>query len=172
MIGGGVRPIVGSVLDVVGVCREPCWRNEWVIDFDLGSLFDSAVSAVDYYELGVWVASEFPDVFFERFRGRGVVRSQSEYRAVCVLGAIAEWTGLELRPTGETVRIVSCGDLNRKSRYEYERLDFFGCVAGARRVNDGFCDGSRRRRRERVGRGGGWAGRGSRWVDVDRRGVV
>jgi RNA-directed DNA polymerase len=36
----GYRP-GRSALDAVGVCRERCWRNDWVIDLDLQSFFDS-----------------------------------------------------------------------------------------------------------------------------------
>jgi RNA-directed DNA polymerase len=36
----GYRP-GRSALDAVGVCRERCWRQDWVIDLDLKSFFDS-----------------------------------------------------------------------------------------------------------------------------------
>lgn len=36
----GYRP-GRSALDAVGVCRERCWRSDWVIDLDLRSFFDS-----------------------------------------------------------------------------------------------------------------------------------
>jgi RNA-directed DNA polymerase len=36
----GYRP-GRSALDAVGVCRKRCWRNDWVIDLDLRSFFDS-----------------------------------------------------------------------------------------------------------------------------------
>jgi hypothetical protein len=36
----GYRP-GRSALDAVGVCRERCWRNDWVLDLDLKSFFDS-----------------------------------------------------------------------------------------------------------------------------------
>jgi len=36
----GYRP-GRSALDAVGVCRERCWRADWVIDLDLKSFFDS-----------------------------------------------------------------------------------------------------------------------------------
>jgi RNA-directed DNA polymerase len=36
----GYRP-GRSALDAVGVCRERCWRNDWVIDLDVKSFFDS-----------------------------------------------------------------------------------------------------------------------------------
>jgi RNA-directed DNA polymerase len=36
----GYRP-GRSALDAVGVCRERCWRQDWVIDLDLRSFFDS-----------------------------------------------------------------------------------------------------------------------------------
>jgi RNA-directed DNA polymerase len=36
----GYRPN-RSALDAVGVCRERCWRSDWVIDLDYKSFFDS-----------------------------------------------------------------------------------------------------------------------------------
>ena len=35
----GYRPD-RSALDAVGICRERCWRYDWVIDLDLQSFFD------------------------------------------------------------------------------------------------------------------------------------
>ena len=36
----GYRP-GRSALDAVGVCRERCWRSDWVLDMDIQSFFDS-----------------------------------------------------------------------------------------------------------------------------------
>jgi len=36
----GYRP-GRSALDAVGVCRERCWRQDWVLDMDIRSFFDS-----------------------------------------------------------------------------------------------------------------------------------
>lgn len=36
----GYRP-GRSALDAVAVCRQRCWRNDWVIDLDIRSFFDS-----------------------------------------------------------------------------------------------------------------------------------
>jgi RNA-directed DNA polymerase len=36
----GYRP-GRSALDAVGVCRERCWKSDWVIDLDLRSFFDT-----------------------------------------------------------------------------------------------------------------------------------
>lgn len=36
----GYRPR-RSALDAVGVCRERCWRRDWVLDLDIRSFFDS-----------------------------------------------------------------------------------------------------------------------------------
>jgi RNA-directed DNA polymerase len=36
----GYRP-GRSALDAVGACRERCWREDWVVDLDLRSFFDS-----------------------------------------------------------------------------------------------------------------------------------
>ena len=32
---------VGRRLDAVGVCRERCWRLDWVLDLDIRAYFDS-----------------------------------------------------------------------------------------------------------------------------------
>jgi RNA-directed DNA polymerase len=36
----GYRP-ARSALQAVGVCRERCWRSDWVIDLDIRAFFDS-----------------------------------------------------------------------------------------------------------------------------------
>jgi RNA-directed DNA polymerase len=41
----GYRPH-RSALDAVGVCRERCWRQDWVIDLDIRAFFDSVDHAL------------------------------------------------------------------------------------------------------------------------------
>jgi retron-type reverse transcriptase len=36
----GYRPY-RSALDAVAVCRERCWKSDWVIDLDIQKFFDS-----------------------------------------------------------------------------------------------------------------------------------
>jgi RNA-directed DNA polymerase len=36
----GYRPH-RSALDAVGVCRERCWRSDWVVDLDIRAFFGS-----------------------------------------------------------------------------------------------------------------------------------
>jgi RNA-directed DNA polymerase len=36
----GYRP-GRSALDAIGVCRERCWRQNWVLDLDIRAFFDS-----------------------------------------------------------------------------------------------------------------------------------
>ena len=36
----GYRP-GRSALDAVGVCRERCWKYDWVIDLDIKAFFDT-----------------------------------------------------------------------------------------------------------------------------------
>ena len=55
----GYRP-GRSALDAVRVCRERCWRNDWLIDLDLQSFFDSIdhelmLKAVDAHTDHRWV---------------------------------------------------------------------------------------------------------------------
>ncbi|MCC5582240.1 RNA-directed DNA polymerase, partial [Microtetraspora sp. AC03309] len=49
-----------SALDAVGVCRERCWRYDWVIDLDVQKFFDSVpwdliVKAVEHHTEAHWV---------------------------------------------------------------------------------------------------------------------
>ena len=55
----GYRP-GRSALDAVGVCRERCWRQDWVLDLDLKSFFDSVpwdlvLKAVAHHTDQSWV---------------------------------------------------------------------------------------------------------------------
>jgi RNA-directed DNA polymerase len=55
----GYRP-GRSALDAVGVCRERCWRSDWVIDLDVKSFFDTVpwdrvMSAVAHHTEERWV---------------------------------------------------------------------------------------------------------------------
>ena len=55
----GYRP-GRSALDAVAVCRERCWRNDWVIDLDVRAFFDSVdhsrmLKAVQRHTDAKWV---------------------------------------------------------------------------------------------------------------------
>src|SRR6266542_1212492 len=55
----GYRPR-RSALEAVRVCRERCWRYDWVIDLDLGSFFDSldhslVLRAVSHHTSERWI---------------------------------------------------------------------------------------------------------------------
>ncbi|MFD3809372.1 group II intron reverse transcriptase/maturase, partial [Streptomyces sp. NPDC058619] len=55
----GYRP-GRSALDAVGVCRERCWKRDWVVEFDIRKFFDSVrwdllVKAVEAHTDAVWV---------------------------------------------------------------------------------------------------------------------
>ena len=55
----GYRPR-RSALDAVAVCRERCWRNDWVIDLDVRAFFDSVdhslmLKAVQRHTEAKWV---------------------------------------------------------------------------------------------------------------------
>ncbi|MGW3692207.1 group II intron reverse transcriptase/maturase [Streptomyces sp. NPDC005125] len=55
----GYRP-GRSALNAVGVCRERCWRRDWVIELDIQKFFDSVrwdllVKAVEAHTDAVWV---------------------------------------------------------------------------------------------------------------------
>jgi len=55
----GYRPNRGP-LDAVAVCRQRCWRYDWVIDLDVEKFFDSVpwnlvVKAVETYATEPWV---------------------------------------------------------------------------------------------------------------------
>ncbi len=51
----GYRP-ERSALDAVGVCRERCWKNDWVIDLDIKAFFDT----LDH-ELIMWAVRRHTD---------------------------------------------------------------------------------------------------------------
>jgi RNA-directed DNA polymerase len=62
----GYRP-GRSALDAVGVCRERCWRQDWVLDMDIRSFFDSVpwdlvLKAVAHHTDQRWVL-----IFVERW---------------------------------------------------------------------------------------------------------
>ena len=55
----GYRPY-RSALDAVAVCRERCWKSDWVIDLDIQKFFDSVdhslmVKAVQAHADVPWV---------------------------------------------------------------------------------------------------------------------
>jgi len=55
----GYRP-GRSALDAVAVCRERCWRSDWVIDLDVRAFFDSVdhslmLKAVERHTDARWV---------------------------------------------------------------------------------------------------------------------
>ncbi len=55
----GYRP-GRSALDAVAVCRERCWRNDWIIDLDVRAFFDSVdhslmLKAVERHTGAKWV---------------------------------------------------------------------------------------------------------------------
>ncbi len=55
----GYRP-GRSALDAVAVCRERCWRNDWIIDLDVRAFFDSVdhslmLKAVERHTDAKWV---------------------------------------------------------------------------------------------------------------------
>ena len=55
----GYRP-KRSALDAVGVCRERCWRADWVIDLDIKSFFDTVphdliLKAVEHHTQDRWI---------------------------------------------------------------------------------------------------------------------
>jgi RNA-directed DNA polymerase len=55
----GYRPS-RSALDAVGVCRERCWRFDWVVEFDIRSFFDTVphakvVACVERHTEARWV---------------------------------------------------------------------------------------------------------------------
>lgn len=55
----GYRP-GRSALDAVAVCRQRCWKSDWIVDFDIRSFFDSVpwelvVKAVAVHSTDPWV---------------------------------------------------------------------------------------------------------------------
>ncbi|NEC92856.1 group II intron reverse transcriptase/maturase, partial [Streptomyces sp. SID12501] len=55
----GYRP-GRSALDAVKMCRERCWKRDWVVEFDIAKFFDSVpwdllVKAEEAHTDAVWV---------------------------------------------------------------------------------------------------------------------
>jgi RNA-directed DNA polymerase len=62
----GYRP-GRSALDAVGVCRERCWRSDWVIDLDYSSFFDSIDHELMLKAVAVHTRERWVILYIERW---------------------------------------------------------------------------------------------------------
>jgi RNA-directed DNA polymerase len=140
----GYRPR-RSALDAVAVCRQRCWKKDWVIDLDVAKFFGSVpwdlmVSPVlanlfMHYAFDSWLEREFPAVEFERYADDAVVHCATERQAQQVLAALAqrmEEVGLRLHP--DKTKIVYCKDSRRRGSYEHMAFTFLGYTFRPRRA--------------------------------------
>src|SRR5260370_39803216 len=80
-----------------------------------------------HYAFDRWLATNYPQVTFERFADDVIVHCKTETEAQTMRKVIAERLqncGLELHP--EKTKIVYCKDDDRRRTYPNEKLDFLG----------------------------------------------
>jgi RNA-directed DNA polymerase len=86
-----------------------------------------------HYALDRWLATNYPQVAFERFADDVIVHCKTEPEALTMRKVIAERLqncGLELHP--EKTKIVYCKDDDRRRTYLHEKFDFLGYTFRAR----------------------------------------
>jgi RNA-directed DNA polymerase len=86
-----------------------------------------------HYAFDRWLATNYPQVVFERFADDVIVHCKTEGQARAMRKAIAERLqncGLELHP--EKTKIVYCKDDDRRRTYLNEKFDFLGYTFRAR----------------------------------------
>ena len=86
-----------------------------------------------HYAFDRWLATNYPQVVFERFADDVIVHCRAEGEALAMRKTIAERLqncGLELHP--EKTKIVYCKDDDRRRTYRHEKFDFLGYTFRAR----------------------------------------
>jgi len=86
-----------------------------------------------HYAFDRWLATNYPQVVFERFADDVIVHCKTEKAALTMRKVIAERLqncGLELHP--EKTKIVYCKDDDRRRTYLNEKFDFLGYTFRAR----------------------------------------
>jgi RNA-directed DNA polymerase len=87
-----------------------------------------------HYAFDMWMAREYPGVWFERYADDAVLHCVTEGQAQEVLAALADRmveVGLRLHP--DKTRIVYCKDGVRRGSYEHETFTFLGYTFRARK---------------------------------------
>lgn len=80
-----------------------------------------------HYAFDIWMAREFPGVWFERYADDAVLHCVTERQARHVLAALRDRlveVGLQLHP--DKTRIVYCKDTIRRGSYEHTSFTFLG----------------------------------------------
>lgn len=186
----GYRP-GRSPIDAVRVCRQRCFKRDWVVDLDVKAFFDSVpwdlmLKAVArhtdqrwvmlyverwlkapmlgpdgtlahrvkgtpqggpisplianiflHYGFDIWMAREFPGIWFERFADDAVVHCVTERQAHQVQDAIGRRlaeVGLLLHP--DKTRVVYCKDSRRRQDYDQVTFTFCGYMFRPRKAYD------------------------------------
>jgi hypothetical protein len=146
----GYRP-GRSALDAVAVCRECCWRNDWVIDLDIRAFFDSVdhclmLKAVARHTDQRWIllyVKWWLPAPLRQPDGTLVVRDRGTHRGrrsrpcwrtcICITRSTRGWPGSSRRSRSSGPAMMRC------------------CTAAARN-RPGWCG------TPRVTVGAGWAG--------------
>ena len=113
-------------------------RDGTLVERDRGTPQGSAISPLlanlfMHYAFDMWMARQFPGVWFERYCDDAVVHCGSERQARQVRDALAArlaQVGLELHP--DKTRIVYCQDADRTGSHEQTRFTFLGYDFGPR----------------------------------------
>lgn len=90
-----------------------------------------------HYAFDMWMAREFPTVWFERYADDAVLHCVTERQALEVLDALRDRmaeVGLQLHPA--KTRIVYCKDSQRRGSYEHTAFTFLGYTFRPRRNRD------------------------------------
>ena len=69
----GYRPRK-SALDAVGVTRERCWKNDWILEFDIRGLFDNIDHDLLLKAVRKHVQCEWALIYIERWIKAPMVR--------------------------------------------------------------------------------------------------
>ena len=131
------------VLYVKRWLTAPLQRSDGTLEArDRGTPQGSAVSPVLanlylHYAFDMWLARQFPAVWFERYADDAVLHCVSEHQARQVLAALGDRmveVGLRLHP--DKTAIVYCQDARRRGSFERTAFTFLGFTFRQRRVVD------------------------------------
>ncbi|APF02504.1 TPA: group II intron reverse transcriptase/maturase [Legionella pneumophila] len=146
----GYRPNK-SALDAVGITRQRCWRNNWVMlyierwlvtpmQLPDGTLQEKVKGVMQggvispvlsnlflHYVFDSWMTRSAPETSWCRYADDGLVHCKTESEAQRIrrrLEARFIECGLEMHP--DKTKIVYCKDSNRRSNYKDTSFDFLG----------------------------------------------
>jgi hypothetical protein len=109
------------------------WKQLAEREKDVGAMSPLLANLFLQYAFDRSLATNYPQVVFERFADDVIVHCRTEREALAMRKAIAERLqncGLELHP--EKTKIVYCKDDDRRRTYLHEKFDFLGYTFRAR----------------------------------------